>query len=907
MIQPEKFTSSQKNFLFILLSIATLWLLLNAIIFGIGFAWMDNIQNSSSFGEYEPAIPSKVLDINGKLITEFLSEENRKIIPLGEMPNNLLQALLTREDLGFFEHFGFSFRNLIRASVNIFTGSYYSGGSTLTQQLSKIMYTDQAYRSLRRKLEEVFYSLQLEKKLSKQEILEQYLNKMYFGYGNYGVQTASEYYFNKPASDMSVAESVMLVIQLANPSYYTPLRFAERAKAMQKEILNKMVENNFISQEEADSSHEEYWNNFDWSRSNVGAFFLREDKAPYFSEYLREEIPQYLSGNSNIYKDGYTIYSTLHLEAQEYAQGLIAETARRANIVVQNNNRNESSSINSQIVPVIDLMADLFNLTTMRVNGKHLRKEAIRNFYEKNIDEIALFSTLLGQDNLEEAVGQYSTRHQKDTSGEVVEGALIALDHSSPATMGYIVSMVGGEAFTANNQFNRAISANVQAGSAFKPLFYAAAIDKKKVTTATLLVDSPVAFQIDEYSDLYTPNNFRGEWRGQVLLREALARSLNIPAIKVLQILGFDDAISYTTRMLHINDPKVIEREFPRSLPIALGTMSVSPMQMAIAYSIFANEGKDIIPIAIRYIEDRNGNIISQPEKVIWDKLNAMGANAQIITPQASYVITHILQTSTVSGYLRGPIEMAGGISMPLAGKTGTTQNTSSGWTVGYSPYITTAVWFGFDKPGKSLGATQSGGLLPAPLWAKFMKFYHKDLPIKEFPRPEDIVNVTIQAATGLLPEGHPQEKLITEVFIKGTEPTQRSRFYQDLDDFYDSRLESLFENSTSIKTERALGNLSLNIPLDLKKAIPEENIILNMPIQNTSLGEHSLQLPADIFSKQKKTNSNNRTQESSLYILQGASLEEEASQNTMFNSSQNSSIKRRNPIPIEEEFTIDT
>ncbi|KAL0265442.1 UNVERIFIED_CONTAM: hypothetical protein PYX00_011051 [Menopon gallinae] len=429
-----------------------------------------------------------------------------------------------------------------------------------------------------------------------------------------------------------------------------------------------MVTNGFISQEEADSSYKIYWDNFDWSRANIGAFFLREDKAPYFSEYLREEIPQYLAGNSSIYHDGYTIYTTLNLEAQEYAQSLISETVRRANIVVQQNNKNESSSVDAQIVPVLDLMADLFNLNTMRVNGRHARKEAQRNFYERNIGELGLFASLFSQIDLEEAVAHYTTRHQKDTSGEVVEGALIALDHSSPSTLGYIVSMVGGEGFTANNQFNRAINGHVQAGSTFKPLFYAAALDKKKVNTATLLIDSPIAFQVDEYSELYTPNNFKGEWRGQVLLREALALSLNIPSIRVLQALGFDDAISYATRLLHVSDPQSIAREFPKALPLALGVSSLAPVQLAIAYSVFANEGRDIIPIAIRYIEDRNGAIIAQPEKLAWDKLNSMGSNAQILSPQASYLITHILQTSVISGYMRWPIQSVGGIDMALAG-----------------------------------------------------------------------------------------------------------------------------------------------------------------------------------------------------------------------------------------------
>lgn len=904
----ENFSPKQKKFLIFLSATSIVWIILNSIIFGLGFAIMDNIQNSSSFGEYEPAIPSKVLDINGKLITEFISEENRKIIPLTDMPTHLLKSLLVREDFGFFSHHGFSTKNLVRAAFNILIGSYYSGGSTLTQQLSKHLYTDQAYRSARRKLQEVFFALQMEKKLSKQEILEQYLNKMYFGYGNYGVQTASQYYFSKDASNIDVAESVMLVIQLANPSLYTPLKFAERAGKMQREILNQMVSQHYIKEEEANSSYDEYWKNFDWSRSNVGAFFLREDKAPYFSEYLREEIPQYLSGNSNLYKDGFVIYSTLDLEAQEYAQSLVSEAVRKANLVVQQNNRNETSSIDSEIVPIIDMMADLFNLKSARVNGKHIRKESERKFYNQNIESLGLVSSLLGQSDAESAINFYSAKHQKDTSGEVVEGALIAIDHSEASRLGYIVSMVGGEGFTANNQFNRAMNAHVQAGSTFKPLFYAAALEKKKVTTGTLLLDSPIAFQVDQYSSLYTPNNFRGEFRGQVLLREALSFSLNIPSIKVLEALGFDDAIKYATRLLHVNDPNEIEREYPKSLPLALGTNSLAPVQLAIAYSVFANEGKDLLPISIRYIEDRNGSLISQPERETWDKLNSMGSHQQILSPQTAYLMTHILQTSVVSGYLRSAVAKAGGIDMTLAGKTGTTQNTSNGWAIGYSPYITAAVWFGFDKPGKSLGPTQTGGLLAGPVWAKYMKFYHRNLPNKDFVRPQGLINVSIQKETGLLPEGHPQEHLVNELFIEGTEPKKKSHFYTDLDSFYSSRLESLFVDNNTSHLEKSLDNLTLQLPPELRKNLSEKSNEIILSVPKTPLGEFGLQLPPDLLKSSESSSLKNK-RDDALYILKGSKTEEESSSEALKSSAQSNrenTSSNSPPIPIDETFSLD-
>jgi membrane peptidoglycan carboxypeptidase len=248
---------------------------------------------------------------------------------------------------------------------------------------------------------------------------------------------------------------------------------------------------------------------------------------------------------------------------------------------------------------------------------------------------------------------------------------------------------------------------------------------------------------------------------------------------------------------------------------------------------------------------------------------------------------------------------MAGGIDMALAGKTGTTQNTSSGWAVGYSPYITTAVWFGFDRPGKSLGATQSGGLLPAPLWARFMKFYHRDLPRREFTRPEGIINVTIQKETGLLPEGNPQESLITEVFIEGTEPKERSRYFNEMDSFYNSRLESLFVDSNTRQAERALGDLSLKLPPDLRSNAPNNNAVFSQPASNNSLGEYGLKLPPSLFSPPAPTNTP-AGQEDSLFILQGSNLEEEAAQDTLFRRPEVNSVSRPVTIPIEQEYTLD-
>ncbi|AHH08699.1 PBP1A family penicillin-binding protein [Borrelia anserina] len=752
------------------------------ILLSIAIVETINIQRDKKFGEVNPAIPSKLFDTNGRLITQFISDENRELLSLREMPDNLISTLLIREDLNFFFHRGFSLIGIFRAAFNIILGRYFSGGSTLTQQLAKLLYTNQARRSILRKLNEIWWAIQLEKKLSKYEILEKYLNKVYFGNGNYGVVAASKFFFNKSVKDINTAEAVLMIIQLPNAKLYSPFYNPEFAKKIQKTVLNQVVSHGIISPQLAETEFNEYWRTYDWTRmADTSAISDKEDHAPYFSEYIRQRIIKHLPARTNIYKDGYSIYTTLDLDAQKYADEVTQEMITRARKMYNSTKSSETLIINSEIVPVIDTIADLLGIRSTRINGRQYKKLRTKKFYEDNIDLIASFAAILGIDKIDKATREYTINNKTNPNLTVQpEGAFIAID----TTTGAIKAMVGGSGYRKGSEFNRATQAKIQPGSAFKALYFSAAIDLKKITAATMFSDSPVAF-LNQDGEVYAPENYGGKWRGNILTRKVLALSLNIPALRILDILGFENAIKYSAKLLGIKDQNEINKTFPKVYPLALGIISTSPIQMARAFAILGNNGKEVEPYGIRYIEDRNGKVIANVESEILTAIKNKGTNAQIVSPQTAYIMTDMMKSTIQYGTLSNQrYTNLKDFKSDIAGKSGTTQNWADGWAIGYSPYITTAMWVGFDKKGYSLGTAGTGTSLAGPSWGKFMAEYHKNLPKKVFIKPKGIVNVEVQSETGLLPEGVPNETIINEIFISGTEPIEKSKYYENKSEF---------------------------------------------------------------------------------------------------------------------------
>ncbi|MBT3275130.1 MAG: PBP1A family penicillin-binding protein, partial [Spirochaetales bacterium] len=711
---------------------------------GIFLAQTRNVQRQLDIGAYTPALPSLLLDRRGKLISSYFAEEKREIVKLNELPMDLVYALIAKEDRTFYRHIGFSVKGFVRAAWNIITGNYFSGGSTISQQVAGNLYEDREDETIGRKLKELFWSIQLERQKTKDEIIEIYFNFSSFGHGTYGVEAAAQFYFGHSARDVSLAESAMLVVQLARIN--SMLRNPNRAKIVQRATLDAMVDLGYASREDADSSFDEFWRSYDLTRSNLStAYTERYDEAPYFSEYVRRAFEAKFYGPNDLYRDGYIIHTTLDLEYQRAAEAEVGEARDQLNAVYRDVENRATVDAERSLVPLAELLGLTFSIDGLDITKETNQRDAFTLFEEKLMESMEAVSLILGDQFLYQVVSEYRLERRDEESREDVEGALVTLDNEN----GYILAMVGGSDF-ASLSFNLAVDSRVSPGSSAKPLYYAAGIEAGTITPSTMFYDSPAVF----YSDInppYTPENFLGAWSGPVSVRWALSNSMNVPSIKVLELLGLERAIASIAALLGLEEKAGDRLSFPRVFPIGLGTFGTSPLQMASAYAVFARSGKSIEPFAIRYIEDRNGTVFYDNEKEV---LQALSKRKNQLSPQTAYVMTDLLQSTVTRGTLARRVAEAGGLGpIPMAGKTGTTDNWSDAWTVGYSPFVTTAVWFGFVIPGNSLGRYQTGALAAGPVWVSYMKDIHEDLPYRDFPVPENgILTRQVCAISGLLP-----------------------------------------------------------------------------------------------------------------------------------------------------------
>ncbi|GHV53893.1 penicillin-binding protein [Spirochaetia bacterium] len=765
----------------VIIRLFTLFAIITAVVIGIGLglslAGTINVKNQENFREFAPALPTKILDVNGILITEFSSDEKREMVSLSELPRHLIYAVLAREDPDFYNHKGFSVRAIARAAAGQILGQGWGGGSTITQQVAGTLYTDRTEKTIRRKIVELWWALQMERRYTKNEILEIYLNYMIMGPGVYGVEAASNYFFNHSAREISLAEAAILVIQLSSPTKYNPLNNPNEAMARQQVVLDKMVELGYATREDADASFNEYWDNYDYTRASTAAYYNRTDAAPWFSEYVRRQLDDMMYGTMDLYRDGYTVHTTLNLKHQEAAAKFMSEGLERANREFSRSSSTRLVQAERTYIPIVDLLSLYFDFGDIHATGEAQNEQKALSRYTKTINPIVDMAALaFGIQDLKAITNTAYADLKTSTERNVVEGALIAIENDT----GYITAIIGGSKYDESNQLIRATQGNIQPGSSFKPLYYSAAIDSRKLTAASLIYDVPIVFH-NEDGTPYIPLNFRGEWKGSVLVYEALMHSMNVPSLKVLDTIGFDAAIDRAAALLDITDPNQIRRTFPRVYPLGLGIISANPLQMARAFAVFANQGRDVSPIAICSVEDRNGRLVLDPEREVRQK-QRQKANIQVITPQNAYIMTSMLKKTVEQGTLANPSgwgtkftfkdEKGKNFRMPMAGKTGTPQNWSDAWTVGFSPYYTAAIWFGFDKPGNSLGVNLTGSTLAGPVWADFMREVHQGLPNKDFIKPSSgLIDVTVCVKSGLLRTSACNEGEVTLPFLVGTQP----------------------------------------------------------------------------------------------------------------------------------------
>ncbi len=762
--------------LIIMTSVLLVGTLSLAAIIGFSFGFTNSNNMRDLLQDREAAVPTQILDRNGKLISELVGEQKRTIIYFHELPIETVSALISREDPNFFYHSGFSLKSTMRAIV--FLGKR-GGGSTISQQTAGVKFCDRREISITRKIKELWYSFNLERDLSKEEIIQLYLNEVYFGHSAYGIEAASQFFFGHSATELTLAESAIIVTPVSNPHYYSPLRYPDTAKKRQGFVLSKMVELNYVSQDVADKAQEEFWNNFDRNRSpdeNYHDISGSNNKAPYFTDYVRSQLQNILTGTADLYKDGYIIETSLDLDYQQYAEEAAEIGLNYAQSILETTSNNDQGNISRRYIPILDLLCYATNTPGIDNYTARQNRRAEDNYVDKYSSLISLLSLTAGNEMLQETSKQTTLLKNKNDIRTEVQTSFITIDNNT----GRILAMIGGREY--DNQFesavfNRSTMGKITPGSSIKPLYYSAAISDRIITAATELDDSPIIFH-QKGADPYQPNNYMDLWRGPTLVRQALKVSLNIPAIQVLDWVGYDSAITRMTDLLGLQSQKNNTTLWPRKLPIALGTMQVSPLNMARAYATFANKGVATEPHGIMAIKDRNGNLVSNYGNYgyqIEEEVSQNRDEYRIMRPDEAFIIQDILVSTCADpgGFLYWRSKNYDNYDgMPMGAKTGTTQNWEDAWAVGSSPYMTTAVWYGFDEGNQSFGPQGTGASLAGRVWTNFMYNAHKELPVIEFYKPETgIVEKQICARTGYNARSS-CPRVFTEYFLEGTEPT---------------------------------------------------------------------------------------------------------------------------------------
>jgi len=785
---------------------------------GIAVARTANIPQSWQIENKKVSLPTEILDRSGKLISQFNGVEHHQRVSIGSLPKYVIYALLTREDQNFFHQGAFSLRGTLRAAINDLLGSYFSGGSTITQQLSGMLYANRDHITIRRKLRELWYAFQLEKRLTKWQVLQMYLNTVYFGRNNYGIEAASEYYFGHSATKLTLAESVALIIQLADPAGLDWISHPKHAKAIQHAVLEQMVKRGYVTQAQADQSFLQFWQDYPYSRpSSQTPYASSTSKAPYFTSYVRQQLQQDLYGNLSFLRDGLVVHTTLNLRYQRDAQRIMRKYIAKYNKIHEKNTQSIFSNVKSSITPALNLLSLTFNLPKIELATHKRNEQSALAYYLANLNpEINAMSMVLGIPELTAFTSRAHALRRQQMKKTTVEGALITLgDHT-----GEILSMVGGYNWK-QSQFNRAVDGRLQEGSSIKPLYYSAAISSGKLTVGSPLYDGPVVFWNPDGTP-YRPRDFLGQWQGLVSLRWALQDSINVASLEILKKVGFKKAIDRMAPMLGLSKYKNNQTYFPHLYPLGLGITPVAPINMARAYATFANQGRLVTPIAIKFVQDRTtGKVVLQPEKDLRVRQQHEGKKLQIMSPQTAYIMVNLLKSVVTAGTLwQTYFDVGGWNGMPMAGKTGTTENWDDAWTVGFSPYYTTAVWFGFDHHGTSLGLGLTGATGAGPVWAHYMKAIDAGQPAIPFPKPNTgLVHEIVDCYSGMLPSTY-SSCTKNEIFLAGTEPRTSGtleRYRHDRDNAVVQKLQNsaLFQSLAGTSPTK-IGSMPEHLTLSL-------------------------------------------------------------------------------------------
>jgi 1A family penicillin-binding protein len=608
------------------------------------------LPSVTALESFQPLVGSKVYDDNDELITE-LHVERRIFVPLAHIPQSLRDAVIATEDKRFYYHWGIDPIGIARAvAQNYRRGRIVEGGSTITQQLTKVLFLTPD-KSLERKMREAVLALELERRYSKDRILEMYLNQVYFGHGAYGVEAAARTYFGKSVSELNVREAALLGGLPRAPSTYSPFDHPDVARRRREVVLRRMVEYGALKDVEAKRL----------ARSDLGLIppERRRTTGQYFLDYVQQGL-EAKYGADLVFKGGLNVYTTLNPSMQ-----LAAEQALR--------------------------------------------------------------------DGLKALEG----RTKSGKPGDHPEGAVVTVE---PQT-GYVRAMVGGYDFF-RSEFNRAVQARRQPGSAFKPFIYIAALESG-FTPATRVDDAPISYAVGN-NQVWKPENYDRKFRGPTTLQQAIEESINVVTVKVQERIGLNHTIQ-VARRFGISSPLDV------NLSLALGTSDLTLIEITSAYGALANQGQWLPPTTVRYITDAQGKLMEEhvPEP------------REAVSPETAYVITHMLRGVVE----RGTGQAAKALGRPVAAKTGTTNDYSNAWFIGYTPRLATGVWVGYDRP-RSLGKDETGSRVAVPIWVSYMGRVLGDSPKEDFPMPDKVVLVPVDEDAS-----NECVRVVMMAFVKGTEP----------------------------------------------------------------------------------------------------------------------------------------
>jgi penicillin-binding protein 1A len=725
---------------------------------GVVFAYSTDLPEIETLDDYRPSIITRVLARDGGVVAQFATER-RVVVGYDDIALPLRQAIIATEDAGFEEHFGVNVARIIAAVLRDLVYGERSGASTITQQLARDQFLTEyrlggvfvrsGLKGLERKVKEMLIAMQLERRYTKREIFTFYANQINLGPGVYGVEAASRYYFGKSAKDVTLDEAATLAASIQAPARVNPSVAPEATlRRRNNTVLRRMIDAGFITEADAAAAR-------DRPLEIQPRPLADESIASYFAEEIRKKLEAEYGADA-LWQGGLTVQSTLDRRLQEAAnraldRGLRAIDKRRAvyrrparNIITEGHeetfvpDRWLRPIAAGDIVPAVVTAVPAAGKGGVRVRiGQHEDVELERSGFAwvRRPAPGEMFN--LGDLIEVEVRALDKTGRPRQLALEQppqVEGALVAIDNRT----GQIAAMVGGFSF-ARSKFNRATQARRQVGSLFKPFLYTAAIDRG-YTPVHQFIDEPISYEAGPNQPLYEPKNYDGEFHGPVTLRQALEQSRNIPAVQAIYELGPADVAAYAKRF-------GLSGDLPAVLSLALGSSEATLLEMTSAYTVFPNQGVRMAPYAVVSIADRDGNVREENRPRPHEAIRA----------DTAFVMTNLM-----AGVVqRGTAQRAAALDWPLAGKTGTVDDNTDAWFIGFDPDITIGVWVGFDEK-RSIGANETGASAALPIWIDAMRAYialHGDRKRPpSFEPPDNIVFVTLDSG-------------VTEAFVSGTQP----------------------------------------------------------------------------------------------------------------------------------------